>query len=302
MKLKLSAFGILFSALLPMVPQSMASEISSSELRFNEYYAKVRGIDGADALRASIEASRVFDEFYPTFLNDQESVGASPEAIHLLIRAIAARNFYTQQDGDVSDMRAALKRLESIGQDSRTDWDGYFRSLMLMRNFEEAARVQARFPDWFPPLPSVVRSHDAVSHGRMLWRVDRNTNSLLLEAPEISKGMHLVVISHPACKFSQAAMIAFETDPRLRTLPIIWIAPPDRHLDFDLVGAWNARHPAVPVHLADQASQWGFEQWSTPSFYLLQNGKVIRHRAGWSADGTDHQAMLQFIGTGVVGR
>ncbi|MFL9582084.1 hypothetical protein [Stenotrophomonas sp. AB1(2024)] len=90
-------------------------------------------------------------------------------------------------------------------------------------------------------------------------------------------------------------MIAFESDPELRALPVLWVVPPERDLNFDLVGSWNSEHPTVPVRLVDRTSQWNFEHWSTPSFYVLKDGEVIGHRTGWANDGRGRADVLDLI-------
>lgn len=272
-----------------------AEEIASSETTFSEYYAEVRKIDGAVASVASDEVTRLYDAFYPLASRKMVLVGASYEALHFLMRATASRHFYTHDEGSVSTMRTALGVLESSGKSTRADRDVYFRSLILDRSFEEAGAVQSSWQDGFPALPSIDRDHQPVPGAKVVWRVESASNTLVRQSLSLSKGRHLIVLSHPACKFSQAVMHAFASDPDLQALPTHWIIPPNRELDFDLVGNWNAKHPATPLLLMDKVSQWKFEYWSTPTFYLLQDGEVVRYREGWAIDGSDRDEVVEFI-------
>ena len=272
-----------------------AQEISGAEEKFNKYYAEVRRIDGSEASAAAREVSRLYEAFYPAVSRAEGMVSASPEALHFLIRAAGAKNFYTHDAHSVSVIRSALKALESIGKSDRGDWDVYFRSLILTRDFEEARRAQAGRNDWLPAVPFIEREQEPAPGEAIVWRVDTASNTLVREGAGLSTGFHLVVVSHPACKFSRAAMHAFERDPALQGLPATWIVPPQRDLDFDLVGDWNSMHPTIPLVLTDKVSQWNFEYWSTPTFYVLKDGEPIRHRAGWALDGSDRSTMIEFM-------
>lgn len=272
-----------------------AQEISGAEENFNKYYAEVRKIDGSEASAAAREVSRLYEAFYPADSRAGGMVSASPEALHFLIRATGAKNFYTHDEHSVSVIRSALKALESNGKSDRGDWDVYFRSLILTRDFEEAQRVQAGRKHWLPAVPLIERDQEPAPGEAVVWRVDTASNTLVREGAGLSTGFHLVVVSHPACKFSRAAMHAFERDPALQGLPATWLVPPQRDLDFDLVGNWNSMHPTIPLVLTDKVSQWKLECWSTPTFYLLKDGEPIRHREGWALDGSDRNKMMEFI-------
>jgi hypothetical protein len=285
----------LFWTLMLLSPYVDAGEITESELNFNAYYAKVREIDGTSASAASRSASALFDASYSGLTRSKEIRSAPPEALRFLLRAAAAKSFYTQDDADVSIMRDAIDLLRASGRDSRRDWDEYYRSLILTRRFAEAAAIQADRPGWFPALPTVDESRVIAPRARTVWRVERESNALIRQPVDVSHGRYLVVTAHPACKFSRAAMLAFEADPELRTLPILWLVPPDRDLGFDLVADWNSSHPSIPLLLADRISQWDIENWSTPNFHLFVDGRMIDHRAGWAPDGTAQREMGQFI-------
>lgn len=285
----LMAFGLLMSS------PATAGDMSSSEATFNEYYGKVRRIDGADATSAAREAAKLFDASYLGFLENQGLEKSTPEALHFFIRATAARHFYTHDARDVSAMHAAVGALASAGQDTQSDWDTYFRSLILARDFDQAALVQMRFKDWLPALPSIVLTQERTSAEKALWDVDVTSKSLVRQSVDVSRGMRLVVISHPACRFSRAAMIAFESDPELRVLPVLWVVPPERDLNFDLVGSWNSDHPTVPVRLVDRTSQWNFKHWSTPTFYVLKDGEVVGQGTGWAIDGRSRADVVDLI-------
>lgn len=285
----------LLGTLMLLSPSVDAGEITESELNFNAYYAKVREIDGSYAPGASRSASALFDASYSGLSSSKEMRSASPEALRFLLRAAAAKSFYTQDDADVSLMRDAIGLLRVSGQDSRRDWDEYYRSLILTRRFAEAAAIQADRPGWFAALPTVDKSRVIAPRARSVWRVEREANALIRQSVDVSQGPYLVVTAHPACNFSRAAMLAFEADPELRTLPILWLVPPDRDLGFDAVAEWNSGHPTIPLLLADRVSQWDIENWSTPNFHLFVDGRMIDHRAGWALDGTAQREMRQFI-------
>jgi hypothetical protein len=111
------------------------------------------------------------------------------------------------------------------------------------------------------------------------------------------RSLDVVVISHPGCGFSRAAVDAAKQDPALHGLlsgaRALWISPQDGTLDPEVFIDWTANHPDFPIHVvARQSGFAGFGYWGTPTFYILRDGKVTARVVGWPRDG-NRAALLQ---------
>ena len=54
----------------------------------------------------------------------------------------------------------------------------------------------------------------------------------------------------------------------------------------ELIRAWNTAHPSSRHVLVDRPLAWTFVQnWNTPQFLFLVDGKLVEHVEGWPDDG-----------------
>lgn len=118
------------------------------------------------------------------------------------------------------------------------------------------------------------------------------------------RSLDVVVISHPGCGFSRAAVDAAMQDPALHGLlsgaRALWISPQDGTLDPRIFVDWAENHPQFPIHIV--ARQSGFPRfgyWGTPTFYILRDGKVAARVVGWPRDGNRAALLQAFSDAGI---
>ena len=91
-------------------------------------------------------------------------------------------------------------------------------------------------------------------------------------------------------------------DPVLSTAvrdSAIWLAPVDMQLYFDKVQAWNRDQSTAQVVIARHRRDWPMvDDWSTPNFYLIQDGVTLDHFSGWPLDGSNRQRLIRMLDRG----
>lgn len=227
---------------------------------------------------------------------------AQPDALH---EAIALTIFHTGAMRHVEDMARRVEQLESVRPLTGEEAARYFRALIRSRQFEQAAalgqRLQLVDVEPVPFLRVEGRAGPASA-----YRVAASGAILQPLRPDLS-GTRLLLVVHPLCAFSRRAEVALA---RLgREMPMLSthtlrLAPPGERLFLDVLRDWNAGHPGGEILLARHEADWPMvEDWATPNFYLLQDGRVIDHFSGWPAEGNDARLgrMLGRFGRCMVG-
>lgn len=115
------------------------------------------------------------------------------------------------------------------------------------------------------------------------------TSSLEVEPLAWSNGAQIIVVSHPGCGFSRAALEFFEKNAELAT-PLInhitWLVPQSRTFPFDPILDWNrfARNTELTLVYREDALPESVGTTATPVFFFFKNGERIRVIEGWPGD------------------
>lgn len=208
------------------------------------------------------------------------------ESLRLAFDATRVALFYSHQPGLLDGLEALAAELQRRGALDDERSRQVHQSMVGLRRFEEASAHALHNPHLsFETMPRIEPS-GAVGALYAVAAGDRIRLQPLL--PE--GGVHVVVVSHPACAFSRAAMAAAASDASLsrRLDGVLWIAPPDERLQLDQIASWNERHPTTPIQLAGPRSAWPMlDTWATPTFYLIAQGKVVKQFSGWPREAGD---------------
>lgn len=213
--------------------------------------------------------------------------GLPLEALRSLAMDAHVANFYfagARPDAHRDIVEELLDRSAASEQDL-VDFHG---ALVAARRWDEARDFARRFPE--APMETLpgVRMGDGLQHGPYYLRPLPAENVVVRESLGAGKGLSLVVVSHPDCGYSRAAMAAIEANPALGdALPAnrLYLAPTFGKLRFARVAQWNARHPAFSHVLVDRPADWTFvSNWATPQFLFLRDGKVVEAVTGWPGE------------------
>lgn len=254
--------------------------------RANDLYRALSQLDDIETMGRSERAERVQRAYDLAFANEftGDALGSrSDDDLHLLFDVASTVSFENPDGMVYKDALSALQRLgdKANGHEVRSAQGMLFqaRRVRELDAFNNAqANAGTRLPT--PAIKGYARHHSVLVV----------TDAFLpVKAVDIARGPRVVVVAHPLCHFTQAAMHAIGGNPRLKELMrknTVWIAPPDRNMDFTAFSDWNDKHPEAPISIAYSYSTWPeLDEWGTPTFYFFKDGALIDTVVGWPRGG-----------------
>ncbi|MET0328047.1 MAG: hypothetical protein ABW163_04680 [Luteimonas sp.] len=218
------------------------------------------------------------------------------EDLRLLQRA-AVERATAVPDGARIDRAVALHaRLQSQGLAMRNDHRDLQQALLRNGRIDQARSFTASLPDaGLPPVPIFDTAHPLADGAVGIWTIDTDDNAVpTLRLGAIDLGTRIVIVSSPGCGFSNAAAAAIPDDPELG--PVFaqyatWLIAPTAVAEASTLRAWNRRHPATPIRIAADASQWPMDFDTTPQFLVFREGALVARLGRWQRDGSDRDAL-----------
>jgi len=288
-KLSRSFAWILVCAVLSLDPGTAVAREAEWSKRYD---ALVETDEQSKGLSTHMRAQAITDSYAALFppLSAAQLSRLSAADAAMGFRAANMANFYTQDERHLAQMQAYFLRLEVLGATSASQASDLMGAYVASRRWSEAEKLQARYPAADQePLPSIRDTLGGkTDSGPSILTVDAVHGEVVRIPENVMKGAVIVDISHPLCHFSQAAAAAMASDPELAKLKddIHWIAPVDRALHLQVLQQWNAQHPDMAMKIAYSRSQWPqLDNWGTPTFYFLLEGKLLGKVEGWPEEG-----------------
>lgn len=244
---------------------------------------------GRSEIRHADEILRLFDAMTITALSAPATIRRLDDAELLAITAdTAAINFYFPGSRSAAHS-TFFAEIERRGLASELEVGDYHRTLIADRQWDQAKALAQRFPQLeLEPLP-LNFDPGTDSTDLKVWDYNPDSRTLERRSLGIEEGIALIIVSHPQCGFSRAAIRALESDPVLaQSLPKRrhYVAPTFGGLRLDTIRAWNTAHPSSRHVLVDRPLAWTFVQsWNTPQFLFLVDGKLVEQVEGWPDDG-----------------
>jgi hypothetical protein len=201
--------------------------------------------------------------------------------------------FYTDSPRYLADLERVASALERKRPLTVPEADHYFEALIRTRRFEAASAFAARVT--MPERERVPFVRPAADRAvASAYRVSARADVLEEVRPALS-GTRLLIVGHPLCAFSQRAEAALQAmhDLPPTLLPLtLRLAPVGGRLHLAQLREWNANHDGPEILLTRHESDWPMiDDWATPNFYLLQDGRVVDHFSGWPKEG--HEARFR---------
>ena len=295
-------FRSLFIVLALASSPGIASEqISPIESGYNRLLAIDTGPRSLSERERNEATLREFEATFRQRLNEDALRATSAEDLDWLLKAAHVSIFYGREMRHLRDLGRILSELESRGVATNTQRILMYRSLIGYRRFDEARIYLSLHPGLeVEPVPEVGGARGLSANGIPVYEIDPGQTRLLPLFLDVQDGTHLVIVSHPLCAFSRAAMQFVNDNPKIAEAldeRAIWLTPVDMRLHFEEIQQWNRNHPETQIMIARYRHDWPMvEEWDTPQFYLLRDGTVIGHFSGWPLDGSRQQSLLDLVG------
>ncbi|RDD83021.1 hypothetical protein DVJ77_04000 [Dyella tabacisoli] len=240
---------------------------------------------------------RIYDESISADQHAEKLASISDHDLKLLYESAHLAAFYTHDQKYLADMQLDLAELVRRGLDSDNNYVDLYATLVSQRKFDDARLLGKQHPaQTFKPLPSYQDLTESTENGPSVLTLSEGQHGLEMNRTTVdltSPTTQIVVISHPLCGPSSRAMHDIQSDPALSKAFISharWITPQDGNANFDVLARWNNQNPAFPMSPAYRQDDWPMiDIWATPTFYFLQNGKVVKTVSGWSGQDSRHE-------------
>lgn len=210
--------------------------------------------------------------------------------LDLLHRAAHTTAFHTLSAAHLGAVRATLDELERRGLAAKRHVIHAHELLIKARRLDEATALAARHPSLaLEAVPALRQAGPAVRGRPGAWSVDSREDALVRRSIDPGAPAHVVVVSHPLCHFSRAAMEAVGAAPALTGAlrgHATYLAPQDGSFHLDVLRAWDQAHPDQAIAIALDRVEWPWvDSWETPTFYFLEGGAVVAKVSGWPSGG-----------------
>lgn len=274
--------------------------------RFNQLIAIERAASKPDVTdRAlSLRVSQAYERLYPF---DRKSVSGMDEAAAREgFDAARVAAFYGVELSYVEQMQAYLDRLENLRVAVDRQYVQMQGIYLMHRRFKEAVTIARSHP--VEGMQSVPRIESWTDHGTSPSYLVPTEDPLLLRYENASlRGRQVIVIAHPFCHYSVNALHDMEAKGK-NTVEALrrtrWMTPPEMDLSIKAIMGWNRDHPEAPLTLAAQSTDWPMlDDWKTPTFYFMEDGKVVRKTSGWPPEGGTerfYKSLEQWTGESVT--
>jgi hypothetical protein len=279
---------ILLSMLFLTPMHGSAAETADDLLRLADMLATAHHQTRAELIRGRYEAlRRAARDQSPS----DDLLGAFKAA------EIAA--FYSHDPAIALELRDIYVRLREHRVANATHAESVLGSLVQTRELQAAHAFNTEA--MVVPGERLVRLAHAPTPGTdPPFVLDVAGAELVPRGVDVSTGLRLLVVAHPGCGYSRQAADAIEADDTLREIfeqKAVWIAPPTREPTNESTITWNLKRPRQRLSVAYRTSDWPMiSDWSTPMFYILRDGRVVRTLTGWPKDGATQaelRALLQ---------
>jgi len=285
---------LVLAVLLPA--QAGESSIAARHARLQDVEKQTAGDDRARA-RAMSEA---FDRDLGAAYSAERLAAASDDDLEQLFQAANRIVFYAHAPRHAVLQQQAANAMEARSTLTDKHRRDLYRGAVVTRRFDDANALARAHPALQLQVLPAVPTADAPGAGKIVvWRPADDAEALSTQIVEQDASTRVVVLSHPRCGFSQRAIAVIEADPVLsaRLREALWLAPPNGSLDLRDVQAWNRTHPGARLSYAVAMRDWPqFDNWATPVFYFMREGRVVATVTGWPKEGRArelHRAFAQ---------
>lgn len=284
---------------------------SAIALAYDEFR---RRMAEADARRFSRNGDRLSELAYQSAIERafESAFGAlpAPDALsdgdlELVHQAVGMTAFYGENPRLARLQVELSDELASRGLARDDDIEDAYLSLLKAKLFDVANDfARAHPPALAQPLPRLIDFDPATDAGPSVWAVPTDERVLRRKSLALDEGIQIVAIVGLGCHFSQDAMFAIRTDPRLKralATRVTWLNAPLGWTDFDEIQAWNREHPDQPMVIAYSKQDWPmFRHWGTPTFHFFRNGKWLREVVGWNGEQGRRQLLAELDKLGLL--
>lgn len=237
---------------------------------------------------ARVQIADYYFRFIHKYQQESNIKSISASDLDLLRRAAIEAYVDTNNRKILDDFLIDIRELDRRGIASERAYQDEVYAFVQARMFENAQGIVAAHPKAvLPPIPKVSITNGFNPDAPAILSWNKDANKFVAQNVNL-KDYKLIIVGHPLCHFTQRAVVDISEDDKLMSVTqgALWILPQDGNLDPSIISDWNTHHPNQIMSVVYLAAKWpGFNNWGTPTFYFLKDGKVDRSIVGWPSGG-----------------
>ncbi len=221
------------------------------------------------------------------------------DVLKILFDANGTAIFYSNYGVYNEALENVLDEMLRRGLASKMQIAETYNLFLRTRDFNRATKFAAKHDQALEPLPKLVTetSGDMLDIGTSQsgqapteWVLSKSERVATLQPASLGQDWLMVVVSSPKCSPSNRAVQAIYRDRDLADRikkNTKWIVGQSTGFEFEKLQKWNNRYPEAAFTIVHLDRDWPLDNLAlTPTFYFLQNGKVIESFSGWPDDGS----------------
>ncbi|VAW32866.1 hypothetical protein MNBD_GAMMA01-455 [hydrothermal vent metagenome] len=229
-----------------------------------------------------------YSELQP-FLTKNKARSYSKEQLSDVLKAFSTITFYVQNKEISTDYLSIFEIYSRNKWSEKKDYYKVYGALNGARMFAKAQEFYDKYSQYDLPKPLKLLNNTTKGAINVYSPSNKDEYSLKSEEFNFSKETEIIVISNPICHFSNMAVSSigqhFGLNDFLQTHSR-WLVPPSTRWDFEKINIRNTQHPNFKIKYIDKEKDFLiFDYWGTPTFYFLENGKVLDKLVGWPKEG-----------------
>lgn len=245
-------------------------------------------------ISSSQEKEKAFLYFYKNtykpFLAVKKSEKLNKEELKDIVYVFETISYYTHSTQIVEQYLIYFNILQSKHWSEKSDYTSMYGTLVQRRMFTEAKVFYTKYAQFgLSNLPQILKDNQ-INEGVTFYTSHNEKKNTLIEKKYIfPKGKSIIIIAHPLCHFCQRAVAEIAKNKRLSQILAkrsFGIVPVDRNFNSELLYNWNKKHPNFQLNYIQNSNDFPMlDFWGTPTFYFLDNNKVIDKLVGWPKEG-----------------
>lgn len=279
----------LTAVLMIVLWQGPAHAADNELASIDEQYNKLSHVERSNATKNSLERKRAiagaYEYLFAEWRNPNRYVDLSTYDLQVLFLALAKVTTYSFDKANAEDMLKVLHALAAKNEANRAYYLIAHDALLNAKLLKEAGQVafEGRAYD-MPPTPAITSTTPESNKAPGELVVHQAKEELRFRAADMNR-LEVIAITSPSCSPSRRALGDIHSDSELNNFFEAkgkWLAPMGELSDYPDIKRWNSEHPDQKMVISYDDEMWPFETWNTPTFYILENGKVKYKLEGWS--------------------
>ena len=272
--------------------QAQASRESMTVERFNAYAHEMEtGKIGSGTILFANRIGTAYEALLESEVERTRTLADETEDdLRSFFRASSVAVFYTGNPAYLDLMERSLAEIERRNIMSTGLQTQMYEAYVRTRRLDAASDLAARggLQD-VRSIPSITYAPKLEMEKPAWFRLEGNSDSLLLENPALDPQLQVIVTTGAFCNPSHRALREIHQDKALAGLlarHALWVMPADAAIHSAVLKQLTTDYPEFRFGIAYGKRNWPMvDNWATPVFHVFKDGRLVDQVVGWPEGG-----------------